>query len=112
MPFPCTNRPVEQHRPVVVVGLHDEAGSDSLRWVLMITSATHRRRSGDIEVTDLNLDDVPAASIVRTAKIATIAAETAERRGVLPPRDRALVGASVSVILGREIAPSPIPRAV
>lgn len=43
VPFPFTNRPVEHHRPALIVARHDKAGSPDLLWVLMITSGTHRR---------------------------------------------------------------------
>ncbi len=53
-------------------------------WVLMITSAVHRGWPGDIEIERPAEAGLPAASIVRTAKLATIDASAAERLGRLP----------------------------
>jgi len=83
VPFPYTNRPVQQRRPALVVGRHDEGGSPALLWVLMITSASHRRWVGDVKIDDLGMAGLPAASIVRTAKIATIEGQEAEQVGRL-----------------------------
>jgi hypothetical protein len=46
---------------------------------MMITSASHRRWVGDIEISDLDTAGLPAASIVRSAKVATIEALHADR---------------------------------
>ncbi|OYW01668.1 MAG: hypothetical protein B7Z58_10620 [Acidiphilium sp. 37-64-53] len=88
VPFPYTNRPVEQRRPALVIGQHRTEGSPHLLWVLMITSASHRQWYGDVLVSDRVEAGLPAESLVRTAKIATIEAADARRIGVLPPVDR------------------------
>ncbi len=99
VPFPYTNQSVHQHRPALVVGRQNAPGSPDLLWVLMIASAQHRRWTGDVEISDLAAAGLPAASIVRTAKIATIVASAAERKGALPPQDRAAISASLAAIL-------------
>jgi mRNA interferase MazF len=66
----------------------------------MITSATHRSWQGDVVISNLAEAGLPAASIVRTAKIATIKASAAEPRGTLPLEDRAAVIRHLSHILG------------
>jgi hypothetical protein len=58
----------------------------SLVWVLMITSADNRRSPSDVAVSDLATAGLPAASVVRTAKVAVIDACDAERLGTLPNR--------------------------
>jgi mRNA interferase MazF len=81
VPFPYTDRATRQRRPVLVVStgsLEDEHG---LLWVLMITSAENRGWAGDVRVTALSDAGLPAPSIVRTAKIATIEARDAEPLG-------------------------------
>ena len=88
VPFPYTSRPVQQQRPALVVAHHRHPGSPTLLWVLMITSAGHRRWSGDVDVSDLSQAGLPAASMVRSAKIATIDAADANPLGVLPHMDR------------------------
>lgn len=88
VPFPYTDRPVRERRPAVVVaagGIQQEHG---LLWVLMITSAVNRGWPGDVLVSDLAHAGLPAESVVRTAKIATIEAKEAERIGSLPLQDR------------------------
>lgn len=99
VPFPYTNRPVQQHRPALVVARHEQAGSPALLWVLMITSASHRRRSGDIAISDLAVAGLPVASIVRSAKVATIEASEAGRIGCLPVADRAAVRGQIVGLL-------------
>ena len=57
----------------------------------MITSAEHYGWPGDVVISDLGGAGLPAASIVRPAKIATIDAHDAGRLGTLPPPDREAV---------------------
>ena len=59
-----------------------------LLWVLMITSAAHRTWESDVPVSDLVEAGLPAPSVVRPSKIATIDADSAERIGRLPLPDR------------------------
>lgn len=91
VPFPYTNRPVQQRRPALVVAVPDATGAPELLWVLMVTSAANRGWPGDVAVSDLAVAGLPAASVVRSAKIATIEARDAERIGHLPPEDRTQV---------------------
>lgn len=91
VPFPYTNRPVSQFRPALVVALPHEARGGFLLWVLMITSAENRAWPCDVVVSDLAGAGLPAPSLVRTAKIATIEAQAAEKIGSLSKQDRALV---------------------
>jgi len=99
VPFSYTNRPVQQRRPALVVGRHDEGGSPALLWVLMITSASHRRWAGDVEIADLGMAGLPAASIVRTAKIATIEAQEAEQVGRLSALNCPMIRDHIAVLL-------------
>jgi mRNA interferase MazF len=99
VPFPYTNRPVQQNRPALVVGQYSHPGSPALLWVLMITSAQHRRWHGDITVSDTGMAGLPAPSIIRCAKIATIEALDATKIGRLPLDDRALVRAAISAVV-------------
>ena len=88
VPFPCTNRPVQQRRPALVVAIPEARGAPHLLWVLMVTSAGKRGWPGDVVVSDLAEAGLPAPSVVRPAKIATIEAGDAERIGCLPHADR------------------------
>jgi mRNA interferase MazF len=87
--YPYADRPVRQHRPALIVAQHIAAASPALLWVLMITSAVHRRWPGDIEISDVTKAGLPVASIVRSAKIAKIEAVSALRIGCLSQLDRA-----------------------
>lgn len=95
VPLPYTDRPVRQRRPALVVAAANGAPLDRLLWVTMITSAENRGWPGDVEVSDLHAAGLPAPSVVRPAKIATIEVRDAEPLGVLPPRDRPLVAAHI-----------------
>ena len=88
VPFPYANRPVQQRRPALVVGVSKAPGAPNLLWVLMVTSAGNRGWPGDVAVSDLTEAGLPAPSVVRPAKIATIEAGDAERIGCLPHTDR------------------------
>lgn len=88
VPFPYTNRPVQQRRPALVVAIPDAPDAPSLLWVLMVTSAGNRGWPGDVAVSDLAEAGLPAPSVVRPVKIATIEASDAELIGCLPHADR------------------------
>jgi mRNA interferase MazF len=95
VPFPYTNRETQQRRPALVVS-DGAVANGLLAWVLMITSADNRPWPGDVDIgADLSLSGLPAASIVRTAKIATIEASVAEPIGRLSPKTLAQVLAQV-----------------
>jgi mRNA interferase MazF len=92
VPFPYVERPIQQRRPALVVaaGL---GGSLDLLWVLMITSAVNPRWPEDVEIEDHARAGLPIASIVRTAKIATIEARAASRLGMISGQNAARVAA-------------------
>ncbi|HKE49020.1 MAG TPA: type II toxin-antitoxin system PemK/MazF family toxin [Rhodanobacteraceae bacterium] len=100
VPFPYTDRATRQRRPALVVSAHLLQESHGLLWVLMITSAENRPWPGDIALTDLVKAGLPAPSVVRTAKIATIDAKDAEKLGRVGPRVRHAVLRSVIAALG------------
>lgn len=100
VPFPYTNLPVRQRRPALVIRSARSESIPHLLWVLMITSAANRGWPGDVTISDLAVAGLPAASIVRTAKVATIEASDAERIGHLPRPDRPIVTRHLRAILG------------
>src|SRR5262245_1278836 len=84
VPFPYTDRDARQHRPALVVSRGGVGQGRSLLWVVMITSAANRGWPGDISLMDEHRRvGLPVPSIVRSTKIATIAATHAERIGKL-----------------------------
>lgn len=100
VPFPYTDRSTRQSRPALVVstrGLEDDHG---LLWVLMITSAENRGWSGDVQIANPGAAGLPAPSVIRTAKIATIEAAHASRLGRIPAALRAKVLRQVAASLG------------
>jgi mRNA interferase MazF len=88
VPFPYTNRPIQQRRPALVVAVPNVPGAPDLLWVLMVTSAANRAWPGDVVISDLAVAGLPAASVVRSAKIATIEVQDVERIGALARDDR------------------------
>ena len=82
VPFPYTDGAARQHRPALVIA-RSGPGPGFLLWVLMITSAENRGWPGDIAIPDHIAAGLPAPSLVRTAKIATIEASRADARGRL-----------------------------
>ena len=101
VPFPYTDRPVLQRRPALVLACMAETGGPKLLWVAMITSAAHRRWDGDLDIADLTGAGLPAPSMVRLAKIATIQAAVAEPLGQLAVAERA----SLRYWLGESLGP-------
>lgn len=91
VPFPYTKRPVQQQRPALVVAIPDAPGAPGLLWVLMVTSAANRGWPGAVIVSDLHAAGLPAPSVVRSAKIATIEARDATRIGPVSLNDRSQV---------------------
>lgn len=84
VPFPYTDRPVRQHRPALVISRGGIGDEQQLLWVLMITSADNRRWPGDVDLEGSYADaGLPAPSIIRTAKIATIESAHAGRIGMI-----------------------------
>ena len=81
VPFPYTDRATRQYRPALVVSMGRLSVAHGLLWVLMITSAENRGWPGDVPVNDTVEAGLPAPSIIRTAKIATIEAVDASKLG-------------------------------
>jgi mRNA interferase MazF len=101
VPFPYTDRPVRQRRPALVVAAGELADHQGLLWVVMVTSASHRRWPGDVEIADHAASGLPAPSIVRPAKIATIEVRDAAPLGRVPDDIREAALESVAKRLGR-----------
>jgi mRNA interferase MazF len=86
VPFPYTDRSTRQHRPALVVSRVALGDGDSLLWVAMITSAENRAWPGDVSFGNAYAQSgLPAPSVVRPCKLATIEARHAERLGRVKP---------------------------
>ena len=81
VPFPYTDRSTRQRRPALVVSSGDIEAAHGLLWVVMITSAENRGWPADVPIANLGKAGLPAPSIVRPRKIATIEARDAKRLG-------------------------------
>lgn len=104
VPFPYADRPVVQHRPALVVAVPEAADGLPVLWVVMVTSAAHRRWPGDVVITELVGTGLPAPSVVRCARLATIDAEVAEPLGQLAAPDRHAVSARSREMLADVLA--------
>src|SRR5262249_60906137 len=72
VPFPYTDRPVRQRRPALVIAAGEIAAARGLLWLVMITSAENRGWPGGVGISDLGTAGLPAPSIVRPTKNATV----------------------------------------
>ncbi len=77
----------------------------------MITSASHRRWEGDVEVSDFAAAGLPAASIVRSSKIATIEGVETDRIGRLPATDRPAIRDRIAGMFAPVLEYRTVPRA-
>ncbi|MBG7614958.1 type II toxin-antitoxin system PemK/MazF family toxin [Brevundimonas sp. BAL450] len=85
-PFPYTDRNTEQHRPALVVSSMPLGPAGRLVWILMITSAENRPWDGDVSFgDDYGEAGLPAPSVIRTAKIATVETGRLSPIGRAPP---------------------------
>ncbi len=110
VPFPYTDRPVRQHRPALVIAAGAIEAAHGLLWVLMITSAENRRWNDDVAVSDLDRTGLPAPSVIRCAKVATIEARDAERIGALAQSDRKKAASYLTRILTAVLQSTASPR--
>jgi len=110
VPFPYTDRPVRQRRPALVIAAGELETAHGLLWLAMITSAANRGWPGDVSVSDLRVAGLPAASVVRPAKLATIEARDAEHLGTLPRGDRESVASYFKERLAQLLQSAPAAR--
>jgi mRNA interferase MazF len=88
VPFPYADRLAEKRRPALVVSAPGLQKRFGLVWLAMITSADNPAWDCDVAVSDLKLAGLPAPSVVRPAKIATVdAARILRRTGKLTAKD-------------------------
>jgi len=101
VPFPYSDRLTEKRRPAIVVSAEQLTSKYGLVWLAMVTSADNRRWDCDVPVSDLNTAGLPAASLVRPAKIANVDADRVlQRIGRLVPKDVRAVQAQLKTFLG------------
>ena len=100
VPFPCTGAEARQHRPALVIAGTGPGPTPFPLWVVMITSAANRGWPGDIDIPDTAAAGLPAPSVIRTAKIATIESAHAEARGQVGDATLAAVRGEIADRLG------------
>ncbi|MGB8602984.1 MAG: type II toxin-antitoxin system PemK/MazF family toxin [Rhizomicrobium sp.] len=101
VPFPYTDRQTEKRRPAVVISAPALQARYGLVWLMMITSADNPPWDCDMAVSDLTAAGLPAPSVIRPAKIATVDASRILRRaGHLPERDIAAVKKMLVTLTG------------
>jgi mRNA interferase MazF len=83
VPFPYTDRDTRQYRPALIVSAGATGAAGALLWVVMITSAENRSWPGDVPIPNHEKAGLPAASVVRPFKIATIETRHAQQIGKL-----------------------------
>lgn len=101
VPFPYTDRDTRQRRPAFVAAAGELVSRHGLLWVVMVTSAENRGWPDDVAIPDHRAAGLPAPSLVRCAKIATIEARDAEALGRLPVE----IAEEVMVRLRMRLAP-------
>jgi len=100
VPFRFTDRSTRQFRPALVVSSPDVESAHGLLWVVMITSSQNRAWAGDLPISGFMAAGLPAPSVIRIAKIATIEATQAERLGRVPKALRQKVLAGIASAVG------------
>jgi mRNA interferase MazF len=100
IPFPYSGGSATEQRPALVVAAGRLESSHELLWVLMITSAGNPAWPTDVPITDLRSAGLPAPSVIRCAKISTIATSHAQKIGMLQrPAERAAVARHLAVAI-------------
>lgn len=101
VPFPYTDRSTRQRRPAVVISGPRLQEAHGLLWVAMITSAENAPWADDVPITLLAEAGLPAPSVCRAVKVATIQAGDAVRLGRLAPADSERVARTLGELLAR-----------
>lgn len=71
VPFPYADRLAEKRRPALVIS-NKRLEALGVLWVAMITSADNESWASDVPIADLARTGLPAPSVIRPAKIASI----------------------------------------
>ena len=92
VPFPYSDRLAEKRRPALVVSSERLQADLGRLWLALITSVVHAPGLGDALIADLRAAGLPAVSLVRGSKLATLDEGRVLRRvGRLASADRQAV---------------------
>jgi mRNA interferase MazF len=106
VPFPYADRLAEKRRPAVVVS-GGEMRDGGLAWLAMVTSARNAGWSCDVPIADLETAGLPAPSVVRPWKLATVdVARIAGIVGKLPGRELGAVMERIEAVLDLSSRPT------
>ncbi len=101
VPFPYADQLAEKRRPALVISADAFNRKHGLLWVAMITSASNPRWDGDILIANISKAGLPAPSMIRTAKIATIEPSRVVRiAGHIDAKNAAAVRSQLAKIIG------------
>jgi mRNA interferase MazF len=101
VPFPYTDRSTRQHRPALIVSKGGIGEGNGPLWVAMITSAEYRAWPGDVPLGEQYREaGLPAPSVIRPCKLATIEARHAQALGRIAPGLMREVAAALRGYLG------------
>ena len=106
VPFPYTDRATRQHRPALIVSNGAIGENAGLLWVAMITSAENRAWPDDHPIADTSQAGLPAPSVIRPCKIATIEARRAERVGRVEPETLSAIKSVLIRYIGLAVPPA------
>ena len=85
VPFPFVEVPRLRERPALVIAVFAPTPRIRLLGVLMITSAANKGWHGDVSLEQrFEACGLPVPCVVRTAKVTTVEAARAQKRGALP----------------------------
>ena len=85
MPFPFVDQPRLRRRPALVISNPDLTRLHGLLWVTMITSATNGGWSTDVSLVERFAEcGLAVPCFIRTAKLSTVEANSAQTIGTLP----------------------------
>jgi mRNA interferase MazF len=101
VPFPYTDRDTRQRRPAFVVSNGGIGEAEGLLWVAMITSAENRAWPQDVPIPEHLDAGLPAPSVVRPVKLATVETRNVEPLGAAGPLVTDAVLTRVAELLGR-----------
>jgi mRNA interferase MazF len=100
VPFPYSDRLAEKRRPALVIS-NKRLEALGVIWIAMITSAENDSWPDDVPIADQKRCGLPAASVVRPAKIACIdPARVVRRAGKLDKASARIVGQRLRRFLG------------
>ena len=85
VPFPFVEAPRLRHRPALIVSRPWDADGFRLYWTMMVTSIENAGWPDDIDIGEHFTDaGLPAASVIRPAKVASVMEVSAVKLGRLP----------------------------